>query len=68
MGMVGPEDWRCPTCLDLAYKPAVNSACGHVFCFWCLHKVCLWWEAPALHVLQACPACCVPLARCMPGG
>lgn len=37
--MLDPEDWRCPTCLDLVYKPAVNSACGHVFCFWCLHKV-----------------------------
>lgn len=28
--MVNAEDWRCCTCLDLLFKPAVNS-CGHVF-------------------------------------
>jgi len=34
-----PDDWKCPLCLDLSYKPTVNSLCGHTFCFWCIHKV-----------------------------
>ncbi|KAL4426838.1 hypothetical protein ABPG77_006624 [Micractinium sp. CCAP 211/92] len=51
LAMLDPEDWRCPTCLDLAYKPAVNSACGHVFCFWCLHK------AMSPYAPSACPIC-----------
>ncbi|KAK9863831.1 hypothetical protein WJX84_000104 [Apatococcus fuscideae] len=31
------DDWRCPICYDLLYKPCVNS-CGHVSCFWCFHQ------------------------------
>ena len=31
------EDFSCPICCELLYKPCVN-ACGHTFCFWCLHK------------------------------
>ncbi len=27
------ENWKCPICLDVLYKPCVNT-CGHVFCFW----------------------------------
>lgn len=27
------DDWKCPICLELLYKPCVNT-CGHVFCFW----------------------------------
>ena len=31
------EDFSCPICCELLFKPCVN-ACGHTFCFWCLHK------------------------------
>ncbi|KAA6425536.1 MAG: E3 ubiquitin- ligase PRT1-like [Trebouxia sp. A1-2] len=31
------ENWKCPICLDVLYKPCVNT-CGHVFCFWCMHR------------------------------
>uniref|UniRef100_A0A061S4F2 Prt1 protein n=1 Tax=Tetraselmis sp. GSL018 TaxID=582737 RepID=A0A061S4F2_9CHLO len=42
--------WRCPICLELAYKPCVNS-CGHIFCFWCLHHAMNTYEA------STCPSC-----------
>ncbi|CAN6486227.1 unnamed protein product [Victoria cruziana] len=32
-----PEGLQCPVCLDLLYKP-IALACGHVCCFWCIHK------------------------------
>ncbi|XP_045828558.1 E3 ubiquitin-protein ligase PRT1-like [Trifolium pratense] len=31
------ESFICCVCLDLLYKPIV-LACGHVSCFWCVHK------------------------------
>ncbi|CAI8600843.1 unnamed protein product [Vicia faba] len=31
------ESFVCCVCLDLLYKPVVLS-CGHVSCFWCVHK------------------------------
>ncbi|CAI9107442.1 OLC1v1006793C1 [Oldenlandia corymbosa var. corymbosa] len=31
------EAFTCCVCLDLLYKPIV-LACGHVSCFWCVHK------------------------------
>ena len=31
------EDVSCPICHELLYKPTVN-ACGHAFCFWCIHQ------------------------------
>ncbi|KAJ0970435.1 hypothetical protein J5N97_023312 [Dioscorea zingiberensis] len=42
--------FQCCICLDLLYKPVV-LACGHMSCFWCVHK--------AMHGLQAsqCPIC-----------
>lgn len=49
--MLDEEDWRCPTCLDLCYKPAVNTACGHLYCFWCLHR------AMSPYTPSACPVC-----------
>jgi hypothetical protein len=27
------DDWRCPICFEMIYKPCVN-VCGHTFCFW----------------------------------
>ncbi|KAF3792197.1 E3 ubiquitin-protein ligase [Nymphaea thermarum] len=32
-----PEGLQCCVCLDLLYKP-IALACGHVCCFWCVHK------------------------------
>eukprot|EP00249_Psilotum_nudum_P036824 c8826_g1_i2 orf=679-1710(-) len=29
--------FRCLICLELVFKPVVQS-CGHVFCFWCVHR------------------------------
>ena len=34
------DEWKCPVCLDLLYKPCVIS-CGHVLCFWCAAYFCL---------------------------
>eukprot|EP00850_Spirogloea_muscicola_P022446 SM000295S11281 [mRNA] locus=s295:52133:54794:- [translate_table: standard] len=34
---VDPADFQCPICLSLVYKPVIN-ACGHAFCFWCIHR------------------------------
>ncbi|XP_020259882.1 E3 ubiquitin-protein ligase PRT1-like isoform X2 [Asparagus officinalis] len=31
------SSFECCVCLDLLYKPVV-LACGHVSCFWCVHK------------------------------
>ena len=44
------NDFTCSICTELLYKPCV-SACGHAFCFWCLHK--------AMDPLEAsqCPLC-----------
>jgi len=33
----GSEFFLCVICLELVYKPVVQS-CGHVFCFWCVHR------------------------------
>lgn len=49
--MLTSEEWRCPLCLDLLFKPAVSSACGHIYCFWCLHK------AMSPYTPSACPVC-----------
>ncbi|KAG0477553.1 hypothetical protein HPP92_012272 [Vanilla planifolia] len=44
------SSFECCVCLDLLYKPVV-LACGHVSCFWCVHK--------AMHGLRAshCAIC-----------
>lgn len=36
--MLDEENWSCPICMSLLYKPTVASSCGHIFCFWCCHK------------------------------
>lgn len=48
--MLDQDDWRCPTCLDLLFKPAVNT-CGHVYCFWCFHR------AMSPYTPSTCPVC-----------
>lgn len=37
-GFTQVEDFTCSICSSVLFKPCVNS-CGHVFCFWCLHRV-----------------------------
>ena len=27
------ENWDCPICYELLYKPCVNTTCGHCMCF-----------------------------------
>ena len=51
------EEFACPICTELLYKPCVN-ACGHTFCFWCLHK--------AMDPLAAssCPLCRSGFKQC----
>ncbi|XP_065020761.1 E3 ubiquitin-protein ligase PRT1-like isoform X1 [Musa acuminata AAA Group] len=45
--------FQCCVCLDILYKPVV-LACGHISCFWCVHK--------AMHGLRAshCAICRQP--------
>jgi hypothetical protein len=45
-----PEGWKCAICMQLLYKPAVNS-CGHCFCSWCLHRAMSPWAE------SSCPLC-----------
>ena len=45
------EDWRCPVCMEMLCKPVVND-CGHVFCFWCMHRAMDGYAASS-----ACPMC-----------
>ncbi|TVU29183.1 hypothetical protein EJB05_20740 [Eragrostis curvula] len=44
---------QCCVCLDILYKPVVIG-CGHMSCFWCVHK--------AMNVLREshCPVCRQP--------
>ncbi|XP_020248543.1 E3 ubiquitin-protein ligase PRT1-like isoform X3 [Asparagus officinalis] len=48
-----PSYFQCCVCLDLLYKPIV-LACGHISCFWCVHR--------AMHGLRAshCAVCRQP--------
>eukprot|EP00268_Persea_americana_P050358 TRINITY_DN5471_c0_g1_i1.p1 TRINITY_DN5471_c0_g1~~TRINITY_DN5471_c0_g1_i1.p1 ORF type:complete len:407 (-),score=39.37 TRINITY_DN5471_c0_g1_i1:2244-3341(-) len=49
-----PERFQCCICLDLLYKPIV-LACGHISCFWCVHKaMCI------ISVQSYCPICRQP--------
>jgi hypothetical protein len=55
------EEAACPICRELLYKPTVN-ACGHAFCFWCLHfsmdglssSSCPICRGPFLHLPAPC--------------
>eukprot|EP01018_Ginkgo_biloba_P009929 Gb_06840 [translate_table: standard] len=47
------EEFLCVICLELVYKPIVH-ACGHVFCFWCVH------EAMSCVGVSRCPLCRSP--------
>lgn len=31
------KPFNCPICLEMVYKPVVQ-VCGHMFCFWCVHR------------------------------
>eukprot|EP00993_Chasmostoma_nieuportense_P002884 NODE_3643_length_927_cov_5.140000_g3491_i0.p1 GENE.NODE_3643_length_927_cov_5.140000_g3491_i0~~NODE_3643_length_927_cov_5.140000_g3491_i0.p1 ORF type:complete len:305 (-),score=65.30 NODE_3643_length_927_cov_5.140000_g3491_i0:13-888(-) len=44
------DDFQCPVCLDLVFKPCVNT-CGHVFCFWCM------FNAMSGVTASKCPLC-----------
>eukprot|EP00897_Mesotaenium_endlicherianum_P003025 jgi/Mesen1/2750/ME000169S01909 len=44
------DDFCCPICQDLVFKPVVN-VCGHVFCFWCVHR------AMSPYAESQCPVC-----------
>lgn len=67
------EDAACPICRELLYKPTVN-ACGHAFCFWCLHfsmdplsrSSCPICRAPLLHLPAPCLALHLHLCASFP--
>jgi len=46
-----PSSFTCSICMDLLYKPCVNT-CGHSFCFWCMHRA-----MDVLKTHHACPLC-----------
>jgi hypothetical protein len=50
------EDFSCPVCRNLLYKPVINS-CGHAFCFWCMHR--------AMNAIgeSNCPVCRCPYTQ-----
>ncbi|KAI5065357.1 hypothetical protein GOP47_0020052 [Adiantum capillus-veneris] len=56
------EPFVCQICLDIAYKPVVLQACGHVFCFWCIRRSmnerkpsqCPACRRPYLHFPRVC--------------
>jgi hypothetical protein len=48
--MAGSKTFDCPICLELAYKPVVEG-CGHLFCFWCVHK------SMNTKTVSHCPVC-----------
>lgn len=45
-----PECFQCCICLEFLYKPVV-LACGHISCFWCVHKAMSAWHQ------SHCPIC-----------
>jgi hypothetical protein len=56
------KPFNCPICLELAYKPVVQG-CGHMFCFWCVHR------SMNTSTVSHCPVCqksYVHLARISP--
>ena len=65
-GVLQVTDFHCAICMDLLYKPCINSICGHAFCFWCFHfamdvfkekHYCPLCRAEYGHL----PAVCIPL-------
>jgi hypothetical protein len=44
------KPFNCPICLELAYKPVVQG-CGHMFCFWCVHR------SMNTETVSHCPVC-----------
>ncbi|GLI67891.1 hypothetical protein VaNZ11_012215 [Volvox africanus] len=58
------ENWHCPICMDLLFKPCVNS-CGHTFCFWCMHHSMNPFRPSQCPLCRAAythfPRVCVPL-------
>ncbi|MCO5609279.1 hypothetical protein L7F22_063505 [Adiantum nelumboides] len=56
------EPFVCQICIDIAYKPIVLQACGHVFCFWCIRRSmnerkpsqCPACRRPYLHFPRVC--------------
>lgn len=52
MAEVG-KPFSCPICLELAYKPVVQG-CGHMFCFWCVHR------SMNTNSISHCPVCQKP--------
>lgn len=49
MAEVG-KPFNCPICLELVYKPVVQG-CGHMFCFWCVHR------SMNTNTVSHCPVC-----------
>ena len=57
------EEWNCPVCLDLLYKPCALR-CGHVACFWYGCGTCI--VSSALLTLAELEAdCSCVFNRCM---
>mmetsp|Transcript_30030 Transcript_30030/g.52006 ORF Transcript_30030/g.52006 Transcript_30030/m.52006 type:complete len:421 (+) Transcript_30030:172-1434(+) len=63
-GATDPSTFNCSICMELMYKPCVNT-CGHSFCFWCMHHA-----MDVLKTSHACPLCRAPFrhfpAVCVP--
>lgn len=67
------ERFRCLICLDLVFKPIVQS-CGHVFCFWCVHRAmdskkqsqCPVCRRPYIHFPRVCALLHFSLIKALP--
>ncbi|GLJ29919.1 hypothetical protein SUGI_0591470 [Cryptomeria japonica] len=69
----GGEPFQCQICLEIAYKPVVQ-ACGHIFCFWCLHRAmdsldtshCPLCRSPYQHLPRVCELLHYLLLKALP--
>ncbi|CAM6107353.1 unnamed protein product [Calypogeia fissa] len=67
------EPFLCFICLELVHKPVVN-ACGHLFCFWCVHQAmstdtesyCPLCRNPYMHFPRVCEQLHFLLLKAMP--
>ncbi|XP_053383190.1 E3 ubiquitin-protein ligase RNF180-like [Mercenaria mercenaria] len=54
------DDFMCPICLELFFRPHLVRSCGHVFCEHCLRQLC-----KATPKMTKCPMCRELIYKCV---